>query len=42
MGAFLLGLVLGGNLVWVFMSIIRDRHWREFSARRRGGPGRNI
>ena len=44
MGAFLLGLVLGGNLVWVFMSLRRDGCWREFNARRRGSnpppPGR--
>lgn len=37
MGAFLLGLVLGGNFVWVFMELRRD-------ARRRGSnppaPGR--
>jgi hypothetical protein len=44
-GAFLLGLVLGGNLVWVFLSSTRrDGYWREFSTRRRGGnpppPGR--
>ena len=36
MGAFLLGLVLGGNLVWVFMSLRRDRYWREFNTGRRG------
>ena len=44
MGTFLRGFVVGGNLVWVFMSITRDRHWREFNARRRGSnpppPGR--
>jgi len=44
MGTFLLGFVVGGNLVWVFMSITRDRHWREFNARHRGSnlppPGR--
>ena len=36
MGAFLLGLVLGGNLLWAFMSLRRDDYWREFNARRRG------
>jgi hypothetical protein len=44
MGTFLFGLVVGGNLVWVFMSLRRDGHWREFKARRRGSnpppPGR--
>jgi len=44
MGAFLFGLVVGGNLVWVFMSLRRCCYWREFNARRRGSnpppPGR--
>ena len=38
MGAFLLGLVLGGNLVWVFMSLRRDGHWREYNGRRGSNP----
>ena len=44
MGTFLFGLVVGGNLVWVFMSIAHDRDWREYNTRRRGSnpppPGR--
>jgi hypothetical protein len=32
MGTFLLGLVVGGNLAWVFMSLRRDSYWREFNA----------
>jgi hypothetical protein len=44
MGAFLLGLVLGGNLAWIAMSLRRDSYWRESNARRRGSnpppPGR--
>jgi hypothetical protein len=44
MGTFLFGLVVGGNLAWVFMSFRRDGGWREFNARRRGSnpppPGR--
>jgi hypothetical protein len=44
MGALLFGLVAGSGLTWVFLSLRRDGHWREFNARRRGSnppsPGR--
>jgi len=36
MSIFLLGLVVGFNLGWVFTSLSRDAYWREFNARRRG------
>ena len=46
MGCLLFGLVLGGNLAWVFVSLRRDGYWREFNARRRGSnpppPGRSF
>jgi hypothetical protein len=44
MERILLGLVIGFNLAWVFMSLSRDGYWRKSSARRRGSnpppPGR--
>jgi hypothetical protein len=39
MGTFLFGLVVGGNLAWVFIELRRNSFWRKFNARRRGGKG---